>query len=89
MKLERGLNDNNSLLYYWSYKYRTVYVLLLIVCAGVAAKEITYLQKEASEQKQSAIYVTTAFNDFLHGGVIVAADNSFAAKCENLIEVTN
>lgn len=77
---------------YWKKAYPTLAdlgdlsVFLACLCAGLfLAWNDARLDKEIAEKEGN--HMAAQFADFLQGGVITDKAMTFAAKCENLIEV--
>ena len=61
--------------------------VLAVVVIGYLIVALVDTRTEASIQAAQAQQVGAQFASFVNGGVLVADDGSFAAKCQQLVEV--
>lgn len=71
----------------WS-ALRDALLTLLLIALLLLAYIVVAINDARAEAEQRAAVTGQMFNDFLHGGTLVAADGHFAARCENLVEAT-
>lgn len=73
----------------YSHLIKNWIVVLLTVLFGVSLSAYLEIHNKEAAMKNEIQTISQQFVDFLNGGTLISADQKFAARCTNLMEVVN